>query len=81
MTKTEVLSIFDNAWSFLRPDQVRARLDSRPERRSIQLPAPADPTRPVGTQARASGDPGLSPNRPGAGTAPVFRATKGEGLK
>jgi len=35
MTKTEVLSIFDNAWSFLRPDQVRARLDSRPERRSM----------------------------------------------
>jgi DNA-binding PadR family transcriptional regulator len=35
MTKAEVLSIFENAWNFLRPDQVRARLNSPLDRRSM----------------------------------------------
>jgi DNA-binding PadR family transcriptional regulator len=35
MTKAEVLSIFNRAWNFLRPDDVRARLSQRPDRRSL----------------------------------------------
>jgi DNA-binding PadR family transcriptional regulator len=35
MTKTEVLSIFHSALTFLRPDQVRAGLDPPPDRRSL----------------------------------------------
>jgi DNA-binding PadR family transcriptional regulator len=35
MTKTEVLSIFDLAGDFLTPDQVRAKLQTRLDRRSL----------------------------------------------
>ena len=35
MSKQEVLSILDHAWGFLTPDQIRARLQSRPDRRSM----------------------------------------------
>jgi DNA-binding PadR family transcriptional regulator len=35
MTKLKVLSIFDHAWGFLTPDQIRARLQPRPDRRSV----------------------------------------------
>jgi len=35
MTKREILAIFDHAWGFLSPDQVCARLQPRPDRRSF----------------------------------------------
>jgi DNA-binding PadR family transcriptional regulator len=35
MTKTEVLSIFDLAGDFLTPDQMRAKLQTRLDRRSL----------------------------------------------
>jgi hypothetical protein len=35
MSKQEVLSILDHAWGFLTPDQILARLQSRPDRRSM----------------------------------------------
>jgi DNA-binding PadR family transcriptional regulator len=35
MTKAEVLSIFDRSGGFLTPDQVRARFQTPPDRRSM----------------------------------------------
>jgi hypothetical protein len=35
MTKREVLSVFHGAWGFITPDQVRVRLEPRPDRRSF----------------------------------------------